>query len=231
MTCPKTGNKKSGFVLIQKPGGITSHDVVDKLREITGIKKVGHSGTLDPFATGLLILGIGREATKRLSWFLTKDKEYIAKIRLGAVSDTYDREGRIVSREVSEEPSEKKVKKVLKSFLGQIKQYPPMFSAKKIKGKKLYELARKGVKAEIRPQRVEIYKIGFLSYKFPYLEIKVSCSSGTYIRSLAYDIGEKLSCGGYLEELCRTKIGEFELAEAVTLSQFSCQNWQDFLFN
>jgi len=231
MTCPKTGNKKSGFVLIQKPGGITSHDVVDKLREITGIERVGHSGTLDPFATGLLILGIGREATKRLSGFLTKDKEYIAKIRLGAISDTYDREGRVVFRKVLEEPSEKKVKKVLKSFLGKIEQKPPVFSAKKIKGKKLYELARRGIKVKIKPQRVEIYKIDFLSYKFPYLKIKVSCSSGTYIRSLAHDIGEKMSCGGYLEELCRTKIGEFELRKAVRLSRLSYRNWQNFLFN
>ena len=190
------------------------------------IKKSEYEG-LSPW----LILGIEREATKRLSGFLTKDKEYIAKIRLGAISDTYDREGRVVFRKVLEEPSEKKVKKVLKSFLGKIEQKPPVFSAKKIKGKKLYELARKGIKVKIKPQRVEIYKIDFLSYKFPYLKIKVSCSSGTYIRSLAHDIGGKLSCGGYLEELCRTKIGEFELRKAVRLSRLSYRNWQNFLFN
>ena len=128
---------KGGFILINKPPGITSHDVVDKLREITGIKKIGHAGTLDPFAQGLLILGIGREFTKKLSIFQKKDKEYIATLRLGAESDTFDRDGKIVERTVEKIPEREEVEKVLKSFLGEIEQIPPLFSAKKIKGKKL----------------------------------------------------------------------------------------------
>ncbi len=220
---------KNGFILINKPAGITSHDVVDKLREITKIKKIGHSGTLDPFATGLLILAISREATKKLSYFLKLDKEYIATLRLGAESDTFDKEGKIVKKEIKEIPTLKKIKNVLKTFLGEIEQIPPIFSAKKIKGKKAYDLARKGLKVKLKPQKVKIYEISILKYKFPFLKIKVKCSSGTYIRSLASDIGKKLNCGAYLENLIRTKIGEFSLKNAVSLSQLNSENWQNYL--
>jgi tRNA pseudouridine55 synthase len=218
-----------GFILINKPAGITSHDVVDRLREITKIKRIGHSGTLDPFATGLLILGIGREFTKKLSIFQKKDKEYIATLRLGAESDTFDRDGKIVERKVEKIPERKEIEEVLKNFLGEIEQIPPAFSAKKIKGKKLYELARKGIKVEPKPQKVKIYEISILEYKFPYLKIKVKCSSGTYIRSLANDIGKKLGCGAYVEELVRTKIGEFSLEKAIELSRLNSQNWKNFI--
>jgi len=220
---------EGGFILINKPAGITSHDVVDKLREITKIKKIGHAGTLDPFATGLLILGIGREFTKKLSIFQKKDKEYIATLRLGAESDTFDKEGKIVEKKVEKIPERKEIEEVLKSFLGEIEQIPPAFSAKKIKGKKLYELARKGIKVEPKPQRVKIYEISILEYNFPYLKIKVKCSSGTYIRSLANDIGKKLGCGAYVEELMRTKIGEFSIENAVELSKLTPQNWKNFI--
>lgn len=219
----------TGFVLINKPKGMTSHDVVDKLREITNVKKIGHAGTLDPFATGLLILGIGRESTKRLSLFLKKDKEYLAKIRLGAVSDTYDVEGNIFLIDVKKKPSEKEVQDVLNSFLGRQKQVSPMFSAKKIKGRKLYELAREGKSVKVNPKEIEIYKIKLLRYAFPFLEIRVGCSAGTYIRSLAYDIGKKLGCGGYLEELCRTRIGNLYLKDGASLSEISAKNWKNFL--
>jgi tRNA pseudouridine55 synthase len=221
---------KGGFILINKPAGITSHDVVDKLREITKIKRIGHAGTLDPFATGLLILGIGREFTKKLSIFQKKDKEYIATLKLGAESDTFDRDGKIVEEKVEKIPEREEIEKVLKSFLGEIEQIPPVFSAKKIKGKKLYELARKGIKVEPKPQRVKIYEISILEYNFPYLKIKVKCSSGTYIRSLANDIGNKLGCGAYVEDLMRTKIGEFSIENAVELSKLTPQNWKSFLF-
>jgi len=137
-----------GFILINKPSGITSHDVVDELRKITKIKKIGHAGTLDPFATGLLILGIGREFTKKLSIFQKKDKEYVATLRLGAESDTFDRDGKIVEKPVEKIPEKEEIEKVLKSFLGEIEQIPPVFSAKKVRGRKLYELARKGIKVE-----------------------------------------------------------------------------------
>jgi tRNA pseudouridine55 synthase len=218
-----------GFILINKPTKITSHDVVDTLRRITGIKKIGHAGTLDPFATGLLILGIQREFTRRLSFFQKKDKEYIATLKLGAESDTFDKDGKIFEKEVKKLPEKKEIEKILKSFLGEVKQAPPAFSAKKIGGKKLYELARRGIKTEIKPQKVKIYEISVLEYHFPYLKIKVKCSSGTYIRSLASDIGKKLGCGAYVEELVRTKIGEFSIENAVELSKLNPQNWRNFL--
>jgi tRNA pseudouridine55 synthase len=222
---------EGGFILINKPAGITSHDVVDKLREITKIKRIGHAGTLDPFATGLLILGIGREFTKKLSIFQKKDKEYIATLKLGAESDTFDKEGKIVEKKVEKIPERKEIEEVLKSFFGEIEQIPPAFSAKKIKGKKLYELARKGIKVEPKPQKVKIYEISILEYNFPYLKIKVKCSSGTYIRSLANDIGKKLGYGAYVEDLMRTKIGEFSIENAVELSKLTPQNWKSFLIN
>jgi len=218
-----------GFVLINKPTGITSHDVVDKLREITKIKKIGHAGTLDPFATGLLILGIGREFTRKLSIFQKKDKEYIATLKLGAESENFDRERKIVERKVEKIPKRKEIEEVLKSFLGEIEQIPPAFSAKKIGGEKLYELARKGIKVKARPQKVKIYEISILEYKFPNLKIKVKCLSGTYIRSLANDIGKKLECGAYVEELIRTKIGEFSIENAIDLFKLNSQNWKNFL--
>ncbi|MCM8794084.1 MAG: tRNA pseudouridine(55) synthase TruB, partial [Candidatus Omnitrophica bacterium] len=178
---------------------------------------------------GLLILGISREATRRLSYFLKLDKEYIATLRLGAESDTFDKEGKIFKRQVKEIPSLKKIKEVLKSFVGEIEQIPPIFSAKKIKGKKACDLVREGKGVELKPQKVKIYKISLLKYKFPFLTIKIECSSGTYIRSLASDIGKKLSCGAYLENLVRKKIGQLSLENAVSLFDLSSENWQNYL--
>jgi len=221
---------KSGFLLVDKPEGMTSHDVVDYLRRITKIKKIGHAGTLDPIATGLLILGIGREATKKLSEFQKLDKEYIAKIKLGVKSDTFDKEGKIEKVQFEKIPKREEIEEVLKSFCGEILQTPPPYSAKKIKGKKAYELARKGIEVKLSPVNVKIHQIEILNYSFPYLEIKVSCSSGTYIRSLANDIGEKLKVGGLIEELRRTKIGNFKVENAQKLSQINSENWQNFLF-
>ncbi|HHE67672.1 MAG TPA: tRNA pseudouridine(55) synthase TruB [Candidatus Parcubacteria bacterium] len=221
---------KPGFLLVKKPKNITSHDVVDRLRKISGIKKIGHSGTLDPFATGLLILGIGKGATKKLSRFLKADKEYIGLLKLGAVSDTFDKTGKILEKEKIKKPTKDEVKKVLESFLGEINQTPPLFSAQKIKGKPLYQLARKGIKIKPRAKKVKVNKIEILNYSFPYLKIKVKCSSGTYIRSLANDIGKTLGCGAYLEELKRTKIGSYSLEKAVELSKINKENWQKFLY-
>jgi tRNA pseudouridine55 synthase len=221
--------EKSGFILINKPSGPTSHDIVDALRRITGVRKIGHAGTLDPFASGLLILGVGREATKKLSVFLKQDKEYTGKIKLGAVSTTYDRDGEIRLVQGAEAVMWSEIKNVLTKFVGSIEQVPPAFSAKKIKGKKLYELARTGIEVKLKPVSVIIYSIKLLNYDWPFLEIRVKCSSGTYIRSLAHDIGRSLGCGGYLEELCRTKIGKFSLNEAVEISRLNPRNWQEFL--
>jgi len=223
--------QKVGFLLIDKPKGITSHDVVDYLREKIGLKKIGHAGTLDPIATGLLIVGVGREATRQLSFFLKMDKEYIGEIKLGGISDTYDREGKIKKKKIIEIPSRERVEKIVRGFVGKIKQTPPIFSAKKFKGKKLYTLARKGEKIKPAQVLVEIYNISILDYNWPSLRIKVKCSSGTYIRSLAHDIGKKLGTGGYLEKLCRTKIGRFKLENAKKLNEITSRNWQKFLFS
>lgn len=220
----------SGFILIDKPQGMSSHDVVLKMRQITQIEKIGHSGTLDPLATGLLILGIGKNATKNLSKFQKLDKEYIAKIKLGALSNTFDKEGKIKEIKVKKIPEKEDIEKILKNFLGKINQIPPPFSAKKIKGKKAYELARKNIKIKPEPIEIEIYELELLNYFWPYLEIKVHCSSGTYIRTLAQDIGEKLGCGGYLEELRRLKIGKFSVEKAVKIDKITQENWPQFLF-
>jgi tRNA pseudouridine55 synthase len=226
--------EKTGFLLVNKPKNITSYDVIDYLREITGIKKIGHAGTLDPLATGLLIVGIGRESTKKLLRFLKMDKEYIALLYLGKISDTYDKEGKIEIKEVKEVPEEEEIKKAVSCFVGRIKQIPPVFSAKKVKGKKLYKLAREGEKVELKPIEIDIYNIEILKYNFPYLEIKVNCSSGTYIRSLANDIGERLGTGACLEALCRTKIGDFKIEDAKELKEItkdtSKYNYQNLMF-
>lgn len=222
------------FLLINKPSGITSHDVIDQLRQITGLKKIGHAGTLDPFASGLLLVAIGRESTRELSKFVGLDKEYLATLKLGAVSDTYDRTGRIQltvnNPEHSGQLTEEKIKKVLSQFIGVQEQIPPMFSAKKIKGKKLYELARKGIEVERKAQKINIYKIELIKFDafVNCLLLVVNCSSGTYIRALAHDIGQALSCGAYLEELVRTKIGDFKLEKAVEIKNLSKDNWQGF---
>lgn len=212
------------FILIDKPAGITSHDVVNKLRRVTGERRIGHAGTLDPFATGLLILGIGRAATRELGNFLKLDKKYTAALYLDAISDTHDRTGKITELP-KKEISETDIKKVLKKFIGEQDQTPPMFSAKKIDGKKMYELARKGIEVERQPVKITIYDLEFLGYEYPILKISVHCSSGTYIRSLADDIGKTLDSGAYLEELRRTKIGAYEIKDAHKLDTVTKENW------
>lgn len=220
----------SGFLLINKDSGPTSHDVVDKLRRITGIRKIGHAGTLDPFATGVLLMAIGRQATKRIDHFVKKDKTYIATLKLGETTDTYDREGKKSTTESFNIPEKNKILDVLKTFIGKQEQIPPMFSAKKIGGKKLYDLARKGIKIERKASQINIYKISLINYAWPILNIEVSCSTGTYIRSLAKDIGQELECGAYLEELERTSIENLEIKKAHKINELNKDNWKDFLF-
>lgn len=208
------------FLLINKPVGWTSHDVVGFLRkQYPRGTKVGHSGTLDPFATGLLIVGVGREATKRLDEFKNLPKTYEAILFLGATSDTQDRDGIIISTGSEKKYTEEEIKGVLKTFIGPQLQTPPMYSAKKINGQKLYDLARKGIEVERQPNAIEIYNIEFLEYNYPHLKIRVDCSTGTYIRTLANDIGQKLGCGAYCEELTRTRIGEHTLENAQEISK------------
>jgi tRNA pseudouridine55 synthase len=195
-----------GILLFNKPKNYTSYQIVEFFKKRTK-KKVGHGGTLDPLAEGLLILGIG-EYTKELNKFLKESiKTYIAEIVLGARSTTYDREGKIYPNdELINYPNTDRIKEVINSFIGEIEQIPPPFSAVKIKGKPAYLLARKGEKVELKPRKVKIYEIRILDYNRPVLKIETTVSSGTYIRSLANDIGEKLGCGGYLNDLKRIKI-------------------------
>lgn len=218
----------SGFLLIDKQKGWTSHDVVAKMRGITGIKKIGHAGTLDPAATGLLILGLGR-ATKELASIIGLDKEYEAKIELGTTTDTYDSEGKILAESDVSSVDEEKIKEVLAGFVGPQDQTPPMYSAKKVNGQKLYELARKGVEIKREPHQIEIYEIELLDSKLPCVDIRVKCSSGTYIRSLAYDLGQRLGVGAYLKELQRTQIGDISLKEALQIDELNKDNWSTYL--
>lgn len=206
-----------GILLVNKPSGIPSFRLVTLLRKATKIRKIGHAGTLDPFAEGLMILLIGKNYTKKSNLFLNQDKEYIATIRLGQSTDTYDREGQ-VTQTSDLIPTEEKINEVLENYQGTIEQVPPMYSAKKIDGKKLYELARKGieVKREAKPVTLSITKI---SYQYPELKIQVQCSKGTYIRTLAHDIGSDLGCFGHVTELVRTKSGPFSLDNAIEVQQ------------
>lgn len=226
--------QQSGFILIDKPKNWTSFDVVAKLRSITGVKKIGHAGTLDPIATGLLIVAIGRESTKQIDKYMKMDKVYIAKAKLGETSDTYDADGKIVETQSItslRNTSKQTILNVLPNFVGDIQQIPPMFSAKKVGGKKLYELARQGKEIERKPININISKIDLLNFDYPWFEIEVHCSTGTYIRSLIYDIGQKLEVGAVMYELRRIKIGNFDIKKAVQIERLNRNNWTNFLFN
>lgn len=223
-------NKPSGFLLINKPSGPTSHDIVDRLRQIISIKTIGHAGTLDPFASGLLIVAIGRPATRAISRFVKLDKTYEAVLRLGAVSDTYDRTGKLKVKSEKLKITREDIINLLCSFIGIQEQVPPMYSAKKVGGKKLYQLARQGKEIERKPEKINIEEIKILKYEWPKLNLRVKCSSGTYIRALAHDIGKALKCGAYLEELRRTAIGEYQLKNAHRLMSINETNWPDLLF-
>lgn len=202
-----------GILLVNKPRGKTSFSLISSLRRLSGIQKIGHAGTLDPFATGVMILLVGKTFTRLSDHFLHHDKEYQAKVHLGIQTDTFDCEGQVLAQS-SHIPSLTDIQNALKNFQGTILQTPPMFSAKKVKGKKLYELARKGIEIprEAVPVTIETH---FLSYNYPFLELKITCSKGTYIRSLAHDLGIQLGTGAHLTELTRTRSGPFTLEECV----------------
>jgi tRNA pseudouridine55 synthase len=206
-----------GLLLIDKPPGRTSHDVVTSLRRLTGIQKIGHAGTLDPFATGLLLLLIGR-ATRLSQFFLEMDKEYYVRLRLGEESDTMDLTGKIVQSGAVSVSSED-IERTVRSFRGKIQQVPPMFSAVKVRGRKLYQMARRGLAIERPPRTVSIYLIEVLQAQLPELEIVVRCSSGTYIRSLVHDLGQVLGCGAIVTALRRTEVGPYPLTRAIHLPQ------------
>ena len=206
-----------GVLLVDKPSGMTSHDVVDAIRRRFFKKKVGHAGTLDPFATGLLVILLG-SFTKKSIQFSGYDKEYEAVLKLGVATDTCDIEGKILEEKEINDVTKEKIEKAFGEFSGEIQQIPPMFSAKKIKGKKLYELARKGIELTREPKTVWIRKIEIRDFSVPLVSFYVKCSKGTYIRQLADDIGKRLKCGAHLVSLKRTAIGPFELAKSVALN-------------
>jgi tRNA pseudouridine55 synthase len=206
----------SGLLVVNKKTKMTSHDVVERLRRVLKLKKVGHAGTLDPNASGILLACLGK-ATKIAGFLTGYDKEYEAMIKLGVTTDTYDQEGKILKTKDDLKVSEKEVREIVESFEGEIWQTPPLYSAIKHKGKKLYEYARAGQEVERSKRKVFIKDIQVLEVNFPYLKLRVNCSKGTYIRSLAHDIGERLGCGAHLFSLCRTKVGPFELKQALEL--------------
>lgn len=218
------------FLLIDKPAGITSHDVVHRVRKITGEKKVGHAGTLDPLATGLLLVAIGRASTKRLGEFLKKNKTYKARIKLGAETDTDDSEGAVVHTNEHIIPTKADILAVLQNFHGDIEQLPPAYSALKIRGKKAYEIARDGGTVTLAPRRVQVHTIELTHYEYPYLEFEVSVSSGTYIRSLARDIGRELGTYGHIVALRRTSLDRWSEKDAVSMESLSNTTWTDAAF-
>ena len=208
---------KSGIINVYKEKGFTSFDVVAKLRGILRTKKIGHTGTLDPDAEGVLPVCIGR-ATKVCDILTDKDKIYEAVMLLGVETDTQDTSGEIL-KELPVEVSDEKVREEILSFVGEYAQIPPMYSALKVNGKKLYELAREGKTVERKARNVQIFSIEILEIALPRVRMSIHCSKGTYIRTLCHDIGQKLGCGGCMEKLLRTKVGVFELKDTLKLSE------------
>lgn len=206
-------NQPQGLLLVNKPPGKTAFSLVAALRRILGVKTIGHAGTLDPFATGVVVMLVGRSCTRLSDKFLNADKAYRATLRLGITTDTYDCDGREVARS-EHVPTLEDLELALTHFQGEIDQIPPMFSAKKQGGKKLYELARQGKTVERPAVKVKVV-LQILSYSYPHVEVTVACSKGTYVRSLAYDIGQHLGCGAHLVQLERTRSGNFQLAECL----------------
>lgn len=207
-----------GVLNVYKEKGYTSHDVVAKLRGIVGQKKIGHTGTLDPDAVGVLPVCLGR-ATKLCDMLTEKDKIYETVVLLGKETDTQDITGNVLRTGDVREISEETVRDAVRSFVGEYDQIPPMYSALKVNGKKLYELAREGKVVERKPRRVEIYDIEILDVRLPRIHMQVHCSKGTYIRTLCHDIGRKLGCGACMEELKRTKVSSFLVEDSLTLSE------------
>lgn len=207
-----------GVIVIRKEKGFTSHDVVAKLRGILHMKKIGHTGTLDPDAEGVLPVALGK-ATRLVDMITDKEKTYEAVMRLGVVTDTQDMSGTVLSQTTERSVTEEELCTVVSSFVGDYMQVPPMYSALKVNGKKLYELAREGKTVERKPRPVHFYEIEILDISFPLVHFRVTCSKGTYIRTLCHDIGEKLGCGAAMESLLRTKVGRFTLDDAITLAQ------------
>lgn len=222
-----------GILNINKPAGMTSFKVVSLVRHLTGIKKVGHAGTLDPLASGVLPLCFGR-ATRVIEFLMNAKKTYKAAIKLGISTDTYDIEGTVIKQSDASHITEADVESALAFFRGAIEQEPPMYSALKHNGQCLYKLAREGVTVERPKRQAYIYRLELLDYSSPLITVEMECSKGTYVRSLANDLGEKLGCGACVTELERLRYGPFDIKEAVSLSElqeaFSKDCWQRLVY-
>jgi len=218
-----------GFININKPTGITSHGVAQKLKKIIGIRRIGHSGTLDPFASGVLVMAIGK-ATKLVEFLRKDDKTYEGVIRLGVTSDTYDSTGELTNTPPPVPiPSGAQIESLLNQFTGEIEQMPPKFSAIKIKGTPAYKLARQGKEVALKPRPVTIHSLKMTEFRNPLIFVDIKCSARTYIRSLAHDIGQRLKTGAVLEALHRTQAGDFRIEKAVELDSITKENWRDYL--
>ncbi|HEY5984591.1 MAG TPA: tRNA pseudouridine(55) synthase TruB [Anaerolineales bacterium] len=225
-------NAISGVLVVDKPVGMTSHDVVQVIRNGTGLRRAGHTGTLDPRASGVLVVLVGPAV--RLSEFVSaSDKRYQAIIRLGSTTDTFDADGKVTQPEQPVNVTEEQFEKVLATFVGEIEQVPPPYSAVKVQGRKAYEMAREGEEVELAPRKITVHHLEVLEWAPPEVVIDVHCSSGTYVRSLANDLGATLGCGAYLVGLRRTKSGRFSLREATPLRKlqeaFHAGNWYQYL--
>jgi tRNA pseudouridine55 synthase len=206
----------SGFLVVDKPSGITSHDAVQKMRRALRLRKIGHLGTLDPIGTGVLVLAVGK-ATKAVKHFINDDKVYLTTLLLGVTTDTQDVEGKVLSEIPCPSLPLAEIEHVFQSFQGEIQQIPPMVSAKKVQGRRLYKLHRKGITVPREPKTVSIKKIVLLKVNLPEVTFLAECSKGTYIRTLCADIGEKLGPGGCMLRLCRLRSGFFYLRDAWSL--------------
>lgn len=217
-----------GILNVDKPQWLTSHDVVGRIRRASGVRRVGHAGTLDPLATGVLLVCVGR-TTRLVEYLMGRPKTYEATVRLGQTTDTYDAEGDVVDERPFAHLTESAIENALDNFRGPIEQLPPLYSAIKVNGQPMYKLARQGKTVARKPRPVTIYGLELLAWEPPNLRLRVDCSTGTYIRSLAYDLGERLGCGGHIIELRRTAVGEFTLAKAVALDAVQPDNWHTHL--
>lgn len=214
-------NNLGGILLVDKAEGETSHDVVQKVRRVLGRPKVGHAGTLDPFATGLLVILVGK-ATKLSGFITAEEKIYEAALRLGIETDTYDKTGKVVRKTDPSSINREMLEEALAKFLGEIEQIPPSFSAIRVNGKRAYEMARKGEEVRLAPRKVTVWELAIKEFRPPRVQVRLRCSSGTYVRSIASDLGKMLGCGAHLEKLRRTGAGKFRVQEAIASSELEC---------
>lgn len=216
-----------GILVVNKPAGMTSHDVVDRVRRRLGMRRVGHAGTLDPLATGVLIILVGR-STKLFNRFMDFDKAYRATLRLGLTTTTADIQGEVLQEKDFSGVNEDALRDAFSGFVGDIEQIPPMVSAVKVKGRRLYELARKGIEVERKPRRIHIERIDLKSFSAPDAEFFLECSKGTYVRKLAEDVGEVVGCGACVTQIERTRVGPYTLDQAVELDQIREEDLRPF---